>query len=75
MFPEDLQLANAARKEYESALSHYEKSEFGVAAAILGQWRAQCRTDDAVLVLLYKSVEAMVKGTPSGHPVWELTEK
>jgi hypothetical protein len=42
---------------------------------MLGNWRAQCPSDDAVLVLLLRAVRAMVEGQQAGQQVWELTEK
>ena len=55
-------------QEYEKALAHFEKGEFGPAARTLGNWRGQCPTDDPVLVLMYRAVRAMVEGVPAGPP-------
>jgi adenylate cyclase len=75
MFPSDWPQAADAKGEYEKALKLFEEQQFGPAARTLGNWRGQCPTDDAVLVLLLRAVKAMVEGPQAGHLVWELTEK
>jgi adenylate cyclase len=64
-----------AKAEYEQALLQFEGGEFGHAARTLGNWRGQCPSDDAVLVLLLRAVRAMVEGKPASHPVLVMTEK
>jgi adenylate cyclase len=75
LFPSDCPHACEGKVEYEKALTFFEAGEFARAARTLGNWRGQAPNDDAVLVLLLRSVKAMVEGTPPNHPVWELTEK
>jgi hypothetical protein len=75
MFPSDWTQAADAKSEYEKALKLFEEQQFGPAARTLGNWRGQCPTDDAVLVLLLRAVKAMVEGPQAGQLVWELTEK
>jgi adenylate cyclase len=75
MFPSDWTLAAAAKTEYEKALTLFEQQQFSQSARTLGNWRAQCPTDDAVLVLLLRAVRAMVEGPHGSQLVWELTEK
>ena len=61
--------------EYGKALRLYEGGVFVGAARALGNWRGTCPADEPSLVLMYRAVEAQVKGKPANHPVWELTEK
>src|SRR5262249_49668143 len=66
--------AGEACTQYERALQLFEGGEFSSAARLLGNWRSSCPTDDPVLVLMYRSVEAMVKGPPANHPRIDLSE-
>jgi adenylate cyclase len=75
LFAPDWPFACQACEEYARALSLFEAGEFSPAARTLANWRGLCPGDDSVMVLLYRSVKAMVEGAPAGHPVWELTEK
>jgi adenylate cyclase len=63
-----------ARAQYERALQLFESGEFGPAARVLGNWRSAYPTDDPVLVLMYRSVEALVKGPPANHPRIDLSD-
>jgi adenylate cyclase len=76
LFPNDCPHAQDARIEYEKALSLFEQQKFVEAARTLGNWRGRQPNDDTVLILLLRTVKAMVDGeVPLDHPVWELTEK
>jgi adenylate cyclase len=75
LFPRHCPFAADARREYEVALTTFEREQFAEAARTLGNWRGKCPEDDAVLALMYRAVEALVKGKPAGHPVWELPDK
>ncbi|MFO0845560.1 MAG: adenylate/guanylate cyclase domain-containing protein [Gemmataceae bacterium] len=75
LFARDCPFAAEARQEYEAALDLFHAERFSEAARQLGNWRGRCPQDDAVLALMLRSVEALVKGKSPAHPVWELTEK
>jgi adenylate cyclase len=75
LLPAEWAFAAQARDRYAEALEFFEKEDFLHAAQKLGAWRGTCPNDDPVLPLLYRSVQAMVEGTPPGHPIWEFTEK
>jgi hypothetical protein len=60
--------------QYERALQLFEAGEFGAAARVLGNWRSTYPTDDPVLVLMYRSVEALVKGPAVNHPRIDLSD-
>jgi hypothetical protein len=78
------------RDEYERALTHFESvlpdgeggplkeagiSEFAAAGRVLAEWRFAHHDDLPALVLLSRTVTAMVNGPPPGHPVWKFEEK
>lgn len=80
----------AWRDEYERALKHFEgvaggvdtcvvkqvaDGEFGAAGRILASWRAEHQDDLAALVLLSRTVSAIIDGPAATHPVWEFKEK
>lgn len=75
LFSRDFPNGAEACVEYKKAWDLFVEARFTEAARTLGNWRAKSPEDDPVLMLLYRSVEALVKGKPVNHPVLELTEK
>lgn len=64
-----------AKIEYERALQEFENQKFSQAARILGNWRLQHASDQAALMLLYRSVQFMVEPPVQFDPVWTLQGK
>jgi hypothetical protein len=64
-----------ARMQYEGALSLYERKEFGAAVQRLGNWHALHSDDEPAMVLLHRTVHALVEGLSPTHPTWVLAEK
>lgn len=63
------------KNRYEQALDFFEKQDYNEAARILGTLLADYPGEGPSLVLLSRTVNAMLEGTPAGHPVWELPGK
>lgn len=65
----------AAKTVYEEALHEFENRRFSQAARILGNWRMQQNTDAPALLLLHRTVQAMVEESAEFDPVWILPGK
>lgn len=64
-----------AKTVYESALQEFEAQRFSQAAGILGNWRTQHSNDAPALLLLHRTVQAMVEEKADFSPVWILPSK
>ena len=65
----------ALKERYEQALSEFEGREFRRATRILGNLLAEHPNDGPALVLLSRSVSALVDGPAEAHPVLVFREK
>jgi adenylate cyclase len=65
----------ALKSEYEKALGEFERGEFRIAARILGNLLAEYPDDGPALVLMSRTVEALVGTTTRFDPVWTLPGK
>lgn len=64
------------RDEYEKALDFFESQNFRKSSAILSDILLQHPDDGPSLLLMSRSVNALLKAGPDkGHPVWELPGK
>ena len=61
--------------EYENALGQFEESRFGTAVRVLGNLLMEYPSDGPALLLLSRTVNALVQGVADQHPVWELPGK
>lgn len=64
-----------AKTVYESALVEFENRRFSQAAKLLGNWRMQHGADAPALLLLHRTVQAMVEEKTDFDPVWQLSGK
>ncbi|WP_254510713.1 adenylate/guanylate cyclase domain-containing protein [Anatilimnocola floriformis] len=64
-----------AKAVYEAALTEFENRRFSPAARILGNWRMQHGADAPALLLLHRTVQAMVEEKEDFDPVWQLPGK
>ena len=64
-----------AKEVYEAALVEFENQRFSQAARLLGNWRMQHGTDAPALLLLHRTVQAMVEEKTEFDPVWQLPGK
>jgi len=64
-----------AKTMYEAALVEFENRRFSQAARLLGNWRMQHGADAPALLLLHRTVQAMVEEKPDFDPVWTLPGK
>jgi adenylate cyclase len=64
-----------AKTVYESALREFEEQRFAQAAGILGNWRTQHSNDAPALLLLHRTVQAMVEEKADFSPLWILPGK
>lgn len=62
-------------EEYESSLNYFETGHFRKAAGVLGSVMNDFREDAPSLLLLSRTVNAMVQGDEDFDPVWELPGK
>ena len=62
-------------EKYEEGLKHFEAKHFRKAAGILGGLLNDFRDDGPSLLLLSRTVNAMVEGEENFDPVWELPGK
>lgn len=63
------------KNRYEQALELFEKMQFKEAARILGMLLGDYPDEGPSVVLLSRTVNAMLEGPSPGHPVWELPGK
>ena len=63
------------KRGYESALVHFEQSNFRQAAQELSDVLMSHPDDDPSIMLLARAVNAMINGPEPKHPVWVLGQK
>ena len=73
--PHDARNWDALKDGYESALSRFECGEFNEAAQILGNLLSQFPEDGPSLMLISRTVEAMVNEPVGFDAVWDLPGK
>jgi hypothetical protein len=63
------------RHDYDKALGEFERGEFRQAACTLSKLQAEYPDDGASLILLSRTVAALVGGTQAFDTVWDLPGK
>jgi len=61
--------------KYENALTEFDATRFRLAARILGNLLGEVAEDGPSLVLMSRTVKALVEGQEDHHPVWDLPGK
>jgi hypothetical protein len=75
IIPADQPGADGLTRDYESALGAFETKDFRQAARILGNLLAEYPDDGPSLVLMARSINALVADAADFDPVWELPGK
>src|SRR5262245_18369584 len=63
------------KEKYETALDHFEKSNYRMAARLLQPLISEQVNDGPSIVLMARAIQGLANGTPPDHPVWELPTK
>ena len=75
LVPEDAPNWEQLKLKYEQALQEFNESHFRPAAHILGGILGEFHDDGPTLILLSRTVNALVDGADEKHPVWDLPGK